>query len=1472
MTRKFFTALMFAVSLVTLVAGYASGASVMNADVVFFIDSSGSMGDDIEGVRTNLAAFSEAMVSSGINVRFAVINYESGYSYGGITVHKPDGTNIWTSDTSLVESVLSNIRASGGDGNSLAAINEIFSWKDFRNDAQRFGFILTDVVHKVSYNSESEYVTEESTIQKLLEMNMHMSVITNQYYEEEYSNIYTQTGGEFIDIDEGDYYQKMLGIANYVDSIVQSIDAQPDVPITKASFPDESFLNYLKDNFDENGDGILSSMERSVSSLNLKGKGISDLTGIELFYLLTYLDCSYNDLKTLDVSKNTRLRTLYCNNNHLTALDLSRNASLVKVDASNQFARAGEAAPSGNSSLPYQFDLNRINTSLGANVDIEDFMSKVYSLDVVNQDGNSVNFSVDTASKKWYFADKDVLVTYSYKTLSADSNDENSSGNTAVTVDASSMTTRPAIYDTLSEDYYRLNRIRSRLSVSSDTALLDNTTLTVGTALSQEEAATTLQGLVTSKISVDIIFPSVKSDADGIAVFALSSDQIAQYRGKRVSLWMVSRDIDAPDYSSGVFLDASGDITYYSYSSYNKSIIPTTGDVYVAAFMKAGTEYNPIIAELTYSPYATGGDTTADNNKDFEVTLAFGNVVVPPTAELSPASQTIQTGGDINPISLIVLNTLTSQYTAAVRELPTGLTFANNTVTGSISSLGTYTVSLDVTDSVSHASSTASATITVVDNTPTNPNVYPIYPNTPTVPRNNDADAYRDPPVITPDQSASPVVSEDISPVSADTTQPTSGDTNAPISGDSSPNTQPDGNIDPYANGGGRSRNSALSLSTAEALFSMMDRVNRGVETQGLYYKIDSDIDLSSISDWAGIGNDSHPFTGHMDGNGHTITYVNSSTALFGTVNSEGTAIQNLHVSARTAAASSSFMASASPASTNGGIVQKLLGGTIEACSFSGNVEADGDDSSAGGIAGEVSGGTIKNCEVHRGSDVNAGYSAGGIAGYISGGEIIDCTSNAQTNAEFSGGIAGYSETERDDINGNSFTQSDYEIGNDAVSLQLSPSTQNVTDGSPITSITPTSGNFTDLSFVVEGGYDLGLTVSGGAISGTIPDNTSAGSYTVTITGVDSDGIRLSGQVQISVTKRPGRIYPSRGNNLLDYIFDMPAALSNGISSFFGGENVYQFAAEEIASETWQPETADLRAILGTNMQAVMILPAVRPARSGVYVLKLTLADLTSGVNIGLQGITSAGDISASDLEDMEYAFFDEMGREITTVPTNKTVYAALRLNSGRTHRGLITAPKELALGTIVPIELDDTLRNNIATTMNISPDALRSITDDEIYDPQEPSEAAREKLTSRDRELVGKMNTLVVSRDGYYVLKVILSDDLYEQHIKGVKLEDLKAYAVYDKAAAGSGEVIASLPLLGALNTLEIFGLTGQKPEFGLKEFLMVGFLNAGTPFSVYLTKLLIALLMGGCDVGLGIAGLGVVAVAVILLMRRRR
>ena len=66
--------------------------------------------------------------------------------------------------------------------------------------------------------------------------------------------------------------------------------------------------------------------------MNVGGKNISSLKGIEHFTALRYLDCIQNKLTALDVSNNTALIHLYFSDNKLTALDLSKNTALTQLN------------------------------------------------------------------------------------------------------------------------------------------------------------------------------------------------------------------------------------------------------------------------------------------------------------------------------------------------------------------------------------------------------------------------------------------------------------------------------------------------------------------------------------------------------------------------------------------------------------------------------------------------------------------------------------------------------------------------------------------------------------------------------------------------------------------------------------------------------------------------------------------------------------------------------------------------------------------------------------------------------------------------------------------------------------------------------------------------------------------------------------------------------------------------------------
>ena len=69
----------------------------------------------------------------------------------------------------------------------------------------------------------------------------------------------------------------------------------------------------------------------SLYYLDIGYAGIADLQGLEYFSNIMVLDCTYNRLTKLDISKNTAMVTLWCYDNNLRALDLSRNPALTAV-------------------------------------------------------------------------------------------------------------------------------------------------------------------------------------------------------------------------------------------------------------------------------------------------------------------------------------------------------------------------------------------------------------------------------------------------------------------------------------------------------------------------------------------------------------------------------------------------------------------------------------------------------------------------------------------------------------------------------------------------------------------------------------------------------------------------------------------------------------------------------------------------------------------------------------------------------------------------------------------------------------------------------------------------------------------------------------------------------------------------------------------------------------------------------------
>ncbi len=84
--------------------------------------------------------------------------------------------------------------------------------------------------------------------------------------------------------------------------------------------------------FDADGDGKIDGMDKATE-LNISGYGFTSIDDIiSEMPALQVLDCSDNNLTSIDLSNNTALTEIDCSGNNLTSIDFRNNLSLVSVD------------------------------------------------------------------------------------------------------------------------------------------------------------------------------------------------------------------------------------------------------------------------------------------------------------------------------------------------------------------------------------------------------------------------------------------------------------------------------------------------------------------------------------------------------------------------------------------------------------------------------------------------------------------------------------------------------------------------------------------------------------------------------------------------------------------------------------------------------------------------------------------------------------------------------------------------------------------------------------------------------------------------------------------------------------------------------------------------------------------------------------------------------------------------------------
>ncbi|MBP5654388.1 MAG: S-layer homology domain-containing protein [Clostridiales bacterium] len=166
-----------------------------------------------------------------------------------------------------------------------------------------------------------------------------------------------------------------------------TVSAAGGVKIDGNNFPDKNFRTVVS-NYDSNNDGSLSSAEiKKITYLSL-GNKVSNLKGLEKLTEVTYLYLNQSSVKTLDVSANKKLATIYATKGKLTSITgLEKAADLRTLNVQSNSLTSLDVSKNENLQTLYcsENKLTSLNVSNNRNLkNLYCGKNKIGSLDLTN--------------------------------------------------------------------------------------------------------------------------------------------------------------------------------------------------------------------------------------------------------------------------------------------------------------------------------------------------------------------------------------------------------------------------------------------------------------------------------------------------------------------------------------------------------------------------------------------------------------------------------------------------------------------------------------------------------------------------------------------------------------------------------------------------------------------------------------------------------------------------------------------------------------------------------------------------------------------------------------------------------------------------------------------------------------------------------------------------------------------------------
>ncbi|MGM9552598.1 MAG: S-layer homology domain-containing protein [Clostridia bacterium] len=194
----------------------ASSGAMAQADIVFIIDTTGSMGDEINNVKNNVNSFVDALKSKGVSAALALVDYQdiTHDGYDSTRVHK-NGSSNWFYDMDAYKEKIATLYADDGGDTPECAVDALETARllDMRASAGKIFVLVTDANYKVDNRYGIPSMAAE--IELLKNAGVSCSVVSPSSEKSTYYNLYNDTNGIWANI-YGNFNTELTKLADKI--------------------------------------------------------------------------------------------------------------------------------------------------------------------------------------------------------------------------------------------------------------------------------------------------------------------------------------------------------------------------------------------------------------------------------------------------------------------------------------------------------------------------------------------------------------------------------------------------------------------------------------------------------------------------------------------------------------------------------------------------------------------------------------------------------------------------------------------------------------------------------------------------------------------------------------------------------------------------------------------------------------------------------------------------------------------------------------------------------------------------------------------------------------------------------------------------------------------------------------------------------------------------------------------------------